>query len=85
MPTNEDSMRGQIARLKPGECFSRSLRLSKDENIAARLESLRNAIAPSLQRAANATGNLYSLETGHWMTRDYTVVVTAIVTRNANA
>lgn len=79
------TVRSQIANLAVGECYSRSERFDFDtltrRNLADATVSMRNALAPSVKRAEEDTGNEYKVEAGEWRTHSRDIVVTVIVTR----
>lgn len=79
------SIRAQVAALAVGECYSQSERLDFDSltrnDLSVVAAAIRNALAPSVRRAADETGNEYTIEMGEWRTRSRDMVLTFIVTR----
>lgn len=84
------SIHDQIAKLNPGECFSRARPLDptltvdrfRDELPAIR-QQVRNSIAAPLQRAKETTGATYSVEVGDVVMPNGTMYVVAVVSRQS--
>lgn len=79
------SIRHQIASLNAGESFSRCERLdyerlTKDGLIKA-IATLRNTTQAAMRRAANDTGNIFTIETGDFWTRSRDLILAVVVTR----
>ncbi len=82
------SVHDQIAKLNPGECFSRARPLDPTltvdrfrEELHAIRQQVRNSIAAPLQRAKETTGATYTVEVGDLVMPNGSVFVVAVVSR----
>lgn len=81
-------MRARIAALEVGETLSEATRVELgasladlSEHIGDEIEKLRNRINPQIARAKAATGHVFTVENGSFLTRSRDLIIAFAVTR----